>query len=188
MKINQHLSKCLVVTNYRTGSTNFCIDNAQTYRLDCEYEIINIHGLDNAINSLQRNQNIICKIMPDQFNFDTEQFAKMYKSAHQVVYLYRKDFKAQCLSWIGWNQSGNTSHRHGENKTFQIDCTQDQANEYADTLIKNYDYIKSIYKQYPGTIYAYEDIQTGLPYNRNYIWSQSVDIPDYNTEWFEETQ
>jgi len=186
MKVLDNISKCLVLTNYRSGSTEFCEVNA-----DISKGIINLYeilhdkekysNIDDAINVLKYTDKFIVKMMPDQFNFNIDQFEKILKYVNEIIYLYRKDYKAQCLSWIACKKLKWTSKRPKNEKQAIIDIDQRFADTHSLTIKKNNDMLGAIYKKYPGPIYAYEDIQNNNPYAINYIWKYKPYIGNYDT-------
>lgn len=180
MKVDEQFSKCLLVTNYRTGSTSFCIQNKAEHIFN-NFEILKNTTVEHACEKIQRQPASISKIMPDQFDHDISKFEKLHEHITDLVYLYRKDFTAQCKSWIAWNFSSDHLFHYGGTRTYHIDCTQQQAEPYIDQLLENYNTIKKLYKLYPGPVYAYEDIQNNKPYNRVYNWKNHIQIPEYNT-------
>ena len=134
-----------ILTNFRTGSTNFTLDKAEEYDLPYKGELFS-HEKPHGVGSLMslgqfnaahkyKDQNLAqyalsnwnifdelrlgakaCyKIMPSHFRkrFDREvkcdmfQLQTILEHADKVYYLYRRDFKAQILSWLAVRRDGS---------------------------------------------------------------------------------
>ena len=190
MLIDKKLSKCLVITNYRTGSTSFCIENGRKNNLINLFELLNdknsYKDIDEASKVLEYTDNFIVKVMPDQFAYNYANLEQIMKHCDQVVYLYRKDFKAQCLSWIAMQHLQDWNVKPQEKSQYAVNHIVDIDQAFADTHSKlirdNNDFIKECIKRYPAPVYAYEDINNGKPYKRSYDWKYMPFIKDYNTK------
>ena len=190
MLIDKKLSKCLVITNYRTGSSNFCLDNGRNHKLVNLWEILHNNGkyypIEDAVNVLKYTERFIVKVMPDQFGYDYAKLELLMEHTDQIVYLYRKDFTAQCLSWIAmqhlqdWNVKPQQESQSEINHIVDID--QAFADKHSKVIRDNNDFIKECIKRYPAPVYAYEDINNGKPYKRVYDWKYMPFIKDYNTK------
>ena len=173
---------CLL-TNYRTGSTFFLRETFQNNQLPLpdDWEYFNQRNFLQAYKKIKRHPEFIFKLMPDQIQHNFEKLDALKGICNQFVYLYRRDFEAQARSWIAWNVSGDHDYHWG-NKTriYDIDVTQHTANRYIDQLIKNYMFIKEIYKKYPDDVYCLEDFPFQKPYTRKYNWISDIVIPPFN--------
>lgn len=190
MNIDQDLTKCLVITNYRTGSTSFCDYNAEKNNLLNLYEVLHedgeYHAVENIENLLKYTDRFIAKVMPDQFAYDFAKLQMLIQHCDQIVYLYRKDFTAQCLSWIAmqhlqdWHVKPQSNIQHSIN--FYIDIDQAFADKHSKVIRDNNNFLKECVKRYPAQVYAYEDIHDNKPYKRFYNWEYKPYIKPYNTE------
>lgn len=183
MFVDREFTKCVVITNYRTGSTSFVRQNNKG--ISTKFEILkpfdNIQTIINNTKTL-KTENYICKIMPDHISYNYEHLDIVLEHCDQIVYLYRKNFVAQVKSWIAWNISQDYNHHYGPMKTYDIDVSQSQVEQYENTIRKNNDFLTECYKKYPGEVFAYEDIQTGKPYDRTNNWQTNPIIQPYNTQ------
>ena len=178
--------RTIVLTNYRTGSTSFVSKNCSKNTVN-HWEIVNTqkNKLHNVHSILQQNKPYITKIMPDQLQEDWDYLDKFIECCDQVVYLYRKDFTAQCLSWIAMQHLKDWGTRpQGKSNWIErtIDIDQQFADEHTEVIRSNNDALQTLYKKYPGKVYAYEDIQDNDPYKRKYNWIYTPHIEPYNTE------
>ena len=184
MQIDQQLSRCMVITNYRTGSTCFTEKNSRVNKLYNMYEFINdAPNLQVVENTLKKCTRFVFKVMPDQIDYNADIIKRLKVYCNEIIYLYRKDYKQQVKSWIAWNESGNHDHHYGNAYTpYNIDVSQTHANKSADTIYKNNQALKEFYNLYPGSVYAYEDIHDNNPYTRQYNWKTIPSIKNYNTK------
>jgi hypothetical protein len=184
MIIDQQLSKCMVITNYRTGSTSFTEENSRAQALYNRYEFINnAPSLQSIENILKKSGRFLFKLMPDQIGYNSDIIKRLKVYCNEIIYLYRKDYKQQVKSWIAWNESGDHAYHYGNKfKTYNIDVSQKDADKYADTIYKNNEALKEFYDLYPGSVYAYEDIHDNNPYTRQYNWKTMPTIKNYNTK------
>ena len=178
--------RTIVLTNYRTGSTSFVSKNCSKHTVN-HWEIINTqnHKLKNIAKVLKNSRSYIAKIMPDQLQGDWDCLDNIMKECDNLVYLYRKDFTAQCLSWIAMKHLGDWHKRpQGTSAWIEhtIDIDQQFADEHIEVIRSNNDALQTLYKKYPGQVYAYEDIQDNDPYKRKYNWIYTPSIEPYNTE------
>jgi len=178
-------NRTIVLTNYRTGSTSFVSKNCNKNTVN-HWEIVNTQNrkLHNIPKILKNSRSYIAKIMPDQLQEDWDYLDKFIECCDQVVYLYRKDFTAQCLSWIAMQHLKDWSVRpQGESNWIEhtIDINQQFADEHTEVIRSNNDALQTLYKKYPGKVYAYEDIQDNDPYRRKYNWIYTPHIEPYNT-------
>ena len=126
-----------IVTNYRTASTSFTLIKADEYGLPYKGELfsherpyrigavprlgelkhiprqekIEMTKEELIIDEIKNGTECCFKLMPLQIEneLNTEQ---LLKSVDKIYYLYRRDFKSQCLSWIAaralgdWGKTG----------------------------------------------------------------------------------
>jgi len=149
--------KICVVTNYRTGSTAFTLLKHEEYGVPYgaeafapqrpeglgripsrreimdgykifQYEILDlIQSTPNYITELQRDNTEICfKIMPNQI--DSGHLREVVKACDKVYYLYRRDFIAQCKSWIAVRRFGDFGNTGFESpsRNFTLDKVKEQ--------------------------------------------------------------
>jgi len=181
MQIDQQLSRCMVITNYRTGSTCFTEENSRAHALYNRYEFINDSpNLQFVENTLKKSSRFMFKLMPDQIGYNSDIIKRLKVYCNEIIYLYRKDYKQQVKSWIAWNESGDQTP--GSNKSYNINVSQADADKYAGTIYKNNEALKKFYNLYPGPVYAYEDIHDNNPYPRQYNWKTMPTIKNYNTK------
>jgi len=185
MKIDLDLNKTCVITNYRTGSTSFVRDNAQKRKMLNYFELLEQYDIERAeLRLIHGPSRFIFKVMPDQFDNDIAQLERLTQWCTEIVYLYRKDFGAQCRSWIAMQhlQDWNVKPQ-GESNWIEhtIDINQQFADEHTEVIRSNNDALQTLYKKYPGKVYAYEDIQDNDPYRRKYNWIYTPHIEPYNT-------
>lgn len=129
--------RILVITNFRAGSTAFTLYKAQEYDVPykgemfsrprpygigqamANVEIVNLKvPMDDAekdkrtseeffIHQLENNFPCCFKYMPHQLENVEENFDKLMQNVDKVYYLYRRDFMAQCKSWIAVRRIGD---------------------------------------------------------------------------------
>jgi hypothetical protein len=149
------ITNVAILTNFRTGSTNFTLDKAEEYNLPytgelfsherpyrigrlagikdtdaSSYGIMNeyILSLWNIYEELRRGAPACYKIMPSHFNsytrtdihYDLEHLQQVLEEADKVYYLYRKDLRAQILSWLAVRRDGSFD-RTGFNTNIPLD-------------------------------------------------------------------
>jgi hypothetical protein len=176
--------KVCVLTNYRTGSTFFIRETFLENRLMPmeNWEHFNTNKqFDFLVNELHERSAFVFKLMPDQINLDKEKYHTVLSECDEIVYLFRRDFKAQARGWIAWNLSGDHEHHYGEIKKYDINVTQEIADYYSKELIDNYKFMNYSFKRYPGSVYCLEDFPIQVPYSRIYNWQTNIKIPEFNT-------
>jgi len=175
---------CLV-TNYRTGSTFFIRETFKVNKIPPteNWEHFNSkRTFAQNFNLLQRSQSFIFKLMPDQIDHSLTGIKLIEDRCDELIYLYRRNFVSQASSWIAWNLTGDHDHHWGENRTYEVEPTQEIADKYTNQLLENYQSMKYIYNQYPGRVFCLEDFPNQYPYNRNYKWQSKVKIPSFNVQ------
>jgi hypothetical protein len=175
---------CLV-TNYRTGSTFFIRETFKVNKIPPteNWEHFNSkRTFAQNFNLLQRSQSFIFKLMPDQIDHSLTGIKLIEDRCDELIYLYRRNFVSQASSWIAWNLTGDHDHHWGENRTYELEPTQEIADKYTNQLLENYQSMKYIYNQYPGRVFCLEDFPNQYPYNRNYKWQSKVKIPSFNVQ------
>jgi len=120
--------------------------------------------------------------MPDQIDHSLTGIKLIEDRCDELIYLYRRNFVSQASSWIAWNLTGDHDHHWGENRTYEVEPTQEIADKYTNQLLENYQSMKYIYNQYPGRVFCLEDFPNQYPYNRNYKWQSKVKIPSFNVQ------
>lgn len=183
------IKRILIITNYRCGSTVFLQQMCEKYDLPSIGEILR--------NRKNANFKFTCpgimKLMPDQLrNRDISEFTE---NSDKIIYLYRRNFRDQALSWIGIqkkNDHGNNGMigniwqgEYGETVQHTIDVNQKFADRQINQLISNWNKIKDYYPKWKGEVVCYEDYYVGdkyHPYNRKYNWKYMPKIPDYDIE------
>lgn len=175
--------KICLLTNYRTASTYFIRETFFTNKIPPtgNWEHFNNRNFLKAYKELKPVNKFIFKLMPDQIDHAYEKFEAINTLCDEIVYLYRRDFEAQAKSWIAWNLSGDHDHHWGDEKQFSINATQPIADMYSNQLIENYNFIRNMYKKYPGPVYCMEDFPVNKPYNRTYNWLSEIKIQPFNT-------
>lgn len=199
------MHRILVITNYRTGSTNFVHALSEKYDLPMRGEICLSKwkiGKENKqsgkIKMLRQGAQGVYKIMPDQLN--GSKLKDWIAVSDKVYYLYRRDFNAQVRSWLGVTQSGSwrkngfvggkTPHtgEYGKIEEFKVKAIPSTVKMVVTKLRKNYQHMADSYKTHPGELVAYEDFyknENYKPYNKKYNFVQTrggLQIPDINVE------
>jgi hypothetical protein len=185
MKIDLDLNKTCVITNYRTGSTSFVRDNAQKRKMLNYFELLEQYDIERAeLRLIHGPSRFIFKVMPDQFDNDIAQLERLTQWCTEIVYLYRKDFGAQCRSWIAMQhlQDWNVKPQNTQPVHQIVDIDQAFADKHSLTIRSNNDQLTRIHKHLPAPVYAYEDIQDNNPYSRTYDWTYEPYIKPYATE------
>jgi len=127
----------------------------------------------------------------------------MMLAADKTYYLYRRDFAAQCRSWIGMSATGDYGNNgfikdpsrkisgingeYGKTVKHVIKSNQQVANSKINQLKSNWEIIRKLYKDLPQfEVVCYEDyfhsINDWKPYNREYTWKNKLNIPEYDVE------
>lgn len=129
--------RILVITNYRAGSTSFTLHKAEEYNVPYKGEMFSRprpYGIGQAmanveiinskvdmtdderdwrtseelfIHQLENNFPCCFKYMPHQLENVEANFDKLMQNVDKIYYLYRRDFMAQCKSWIAVRRIGD---------------------------------------------------------------------------------
>lgn len=199
------MDRILVITNYRTGSTNFVHAMAERHKLPMYGEIclpkwrVGNEGTEQGkIKKLAQGAKGVYKIMPDQIK--NSKLADWIAVSDKIYYLYRRDFNAQVRSWIGVTQSGSwrkngfvngkTPHtgEYGKTEEFKVKVLPTNVKSCVNRLRKNYLSMAKSYKTSPGELVAYEDFykdENYKPYNKKYNFfghRGELQIPDLDIE------
>ena len=184
--IKEPFKRCLIITNYRVGSTYFIRKNAEHHGVTCGFEYVNDHGYSKALHFCKNTPNWIIKVMPDQLKHNIKIYETIIQYTDKIVYLYRQNFTAQAKSWIAMNKLGDwgETRQHPNDRPLHHNVNVDQnfCDKWTKILIDNYNSIQQIYKRYPGDIHCFEDFTTYLPYKRIYNWNYEPRIPHYDVE------
>jgi hypothetical protein len=215
------MNTVLIVTNFRAGSTAFTLLKAQEYNLPFKGELFSHerpHSLGEAkatwelnqlgifgkekrkefasdekfIEQLENGEPCCFKYMPYQLHQQDKNIDRLMNSVDKIYYLYRRDFMAQCKSWIAVRQQGDfggTGFISGpqiskaqfeesqrEKHLGLLGKTEEPVKHhieinpeglYATRLVKqltnNYEYMAKLYKKYPGELVCMEDFFENRP-------------------------
>ncbi len=102
----------LVLSTYRTGSTNLCKQLAEQHSYEnldeCFHEgMTDVHK--NAIRYISNNRNVVVKLFPLHIEKSpvNNLLQELILLAEKVIVLVRKDFDQQCQSYYVCKQTGN---------------------------------------------------------------------------------
>jgi hypothetical protein len=181
--------KICVFTNYRTGSSMFSLNLSSSNYLPAigEYfgSCLNQEGFtyETAMRNFKSMSKCVVKFMPDHLHYNKTMIDLMLAETDKIIYLYRRNFKSQALSWLAAvsnNSFGVTGFSEFEqipDAEIRVKNLSDKKISRATTILKqNYLMMASYIKSHPGEIICLEDMKTQRPYKRNIIWEQ--DIPE----------
>jgi len=177
--------RCMVITNYRCGSTYFVEKNWKQGYTN-HYEIFDKKPYDDALHTLETTDNWIFKVMPQQKRqhktAKIDFIERCIQRADKLVYLYRRDFAKQCISWIGKNLTGDWNHNpiNGDYETHKVNITQHHADNLCRVLIDGWEDIKQYYNKFPGEVYCLDDYQEQKPYKIKYEFNIDFRVPVYD--------
>jgi hypothetical protein len=193
-------TRIIVVALPRTGSRYFCTHLSNLHNLPNLGEIFNLqpdysvptqpivkrlkkiyNTFDKRFLVLKDSDQWVAKIFPHQIamleseNNDRlpQIYADIFNTCTEHVFLYRRNFRQQVLSFSAamasgsWNQ--NRSH-------ISLNLTSNQLINARRFMISEYTQIKLLYNAYPGPIVALEDVTDQYKGYPNYKEISGVDI------------
>ena len=202
-----------VISNYRCGTSTFTMKLAEQYNVPYCGELFNSgkpFPIGNAgrkaphpqkVEAVKNGAQGAFKIFPNQCSYEV--MKNMMIAADKTYYLYRRDFAAQCRSWIGMSATGDYGNNgfikdpnkkisgingeYGKTVKHVIKSNQQVANSKINQLKSNWEIIRKLYKDLPQfEVVCYEDyfhsINDWKPYNREYTWKNKLNIPEYDVE------
>jgi hypothetical protein len=138
-----------------------------------------LYSYEKAFKSISSMKTYAIKLLADQVDFNDDQIESVLNISDKIIYLYRKDYISQVLSYISATET--SSYALGFNDTRQDvvevvvpKITEDTIKEYETLLRNNYLKMSQMFKKYPGQLVCLEDL-TQKPYKNKIIWSQPVE-------------
>lgn len=238
-----------IVTNFRTGSTNFTLDKSDEYNLPYKGELFSHekpHGVGNLLNivkfqekyqykdrnvaklmlsnwnifeELRRGAPACYKIMPSHFMEDKDlfQLQTVLEHADKVYYLYRRDFRAQILSWLAVRRDGSfgltgfktnvplTWNQREENYTdrikqlhrgtfgvfdepFEAEIDPDDPVFHANTDMNIKNLIRQLVRNYEKMSFLYKRVPGELVCYEDYFTDDKYKPYNRNIKWTSEPQ
>jgi len=132
---------------------------------------------EKAVNSIKSMKTFAVKLIADQLNFDNSYIEEVLKVSDSIIYLYRKNFISQVLSYIAATET--SSYAAGfDQPSDTIEIRVPKVNiqaiyEYEEIIRNNYLKMSYFHKIYPGKIVCLEDIKQN-PYNKKITWFQPI--------------
>lgn len=199
--------KIVIFTNYRAGSTTFFTEYAKANRFvssAClgEYfgsffgathqEKLEDIPFDKMFKNFSTYNKFCLKLMASHTNYNESNIEKILSKCDKIIYLYRRNFTKQALSYIGANRTNSYSLGMPEENNFTNENNTEVINvPYVSNLFvnscisilkKNYEYMAKFYNKYPGPVYCLEDLGGNKPYNKEMIWNNKPVIPEFDVE------
>jgi hypothetical protein len=173
----------LVLSVYRSGSTDFCqnIANKQGYEnLDeAFHESIADHHIS-ALRYLIYNRRRVVKVFPYHVQQSTvpDLLDKLKVLANRIIFLVRDDFTEQCKSYYVAKQLANWHDNFSQPR--QVFFNQDGWNAQADFLQQQYVQLASWFQNTPGAeLISTADLDSTNKYIRPVTWDQEPDQIDF---------
>lgn len=188
--------KICIFTNYRTGSSFLnqrigFINGTKTFGEMFSYYQVknNLESFDEHLSHLNSNSKFVLKLMADHLSYDKDKLEQVLTSCDKIVYLYRKDFKAQAMSYIAASIT-NTYSITGLKENLQNhriitvpQVPQQQIDSYVDVLKNNYLSMSYFFNKIPGELICLEDFEIKKPYQKTISWIGEVpEIPEFDVE------
>jgi hypothetical protein len=184
-----------IFANYRTGSTVISRKIVENSNLPGVGELFRTTNLGYSrllpFEKVMRNFNsmneFVLKIMADHVGYDTQKLSDIVTRCDKIIYVYRRDFKAQALSWLAADSTASFNDlKKSDGTAAEIivpALTSEYVNKQIDMLKNNYITMGKLYKKYPGEVICLDDFETKEPYTRKYVWSgDQPQIPDFDVE------
>ena len=175
----------LVLSTYRTGSTNLCKQLSKQYAYEnldeCFHESIpDVHK--NAVRYISKNKNCVVKLFP--YHIEKSPIENLLQElilyAEKVIVLVRKDFDQQCQSYYVCKQTGNWH----DNFDQPIDITLDSSkwlwcvNFLHDQYLELSDMINNIDNELMFT----HQLNQSKKYDRPVIWDRKPGFTNIDIE------
>ena len=175
----------LVLSTYRTGSTNLCKQLSKQYAYEnldeCFHESIpDVHK--NAVRYISKNKKCVVKLFP--YHIEKSPIENLLQElilyAEKVIVLVRKDFDKQCQSYYVCKQTGNWH----DNFDQSIDITLDKdkwlwcVNFLHDQYLELSDMINNIDNELMFT----HQLNQKEKYNRPVVWDKKPGFTNIDIE------
>jgi hypothetical protein len=197
MKLEFKERRICLVTNYRTGSSFLSSLISDTNKVEglgeyfgpCSY--VKEFPFSLAFRNFNTMKQFNLKFMANHLDYDMDRISQVLNKCDRIIYLYRRDFEAQALSWVAsqrtmsWAQTGlKEFYQHEQDKVIiRPPLPEDFVQHNIDILKNNYITMAKIYQKYPGTVYCLEDFEIKRPYQRKIIWEcDKPIIEDFDVE------
>lgn len=185
-----------IFANYRSASsyTHRQVVNANNIDGLGEYfaEVGRQEGdlpFDKAMSNLQNIHRYTIKIMANQLKFDQDKIKAVLELCDKIVYVYRRDFRAQALSLISvspnklYSLMGFAGDGQKPTEVIVPILSEAYIKSILDLLKDNYFCMAQFIKTHPGEIICLEDLHQQKPYLKTTIWQQPVpEFEDFNVE------
>lgn len=197
MNIRFKERRICLVTNYRTGSSFLSRSISDVNKINpigeyfgpCSY--VDQFPFSLAIRNFNTMKEFNLKFMANHVDYDMEKIDQILSKCDRIIYLYRRDFKAQALSWVAsqrtmsWSQTGFKEfyQRDDDKVIIRPPLPEDFVKHNIDILKNNYIAMSEIYRRYPGNVFCLEDFDIKKPYQRKVIWEcEKPSIEDFDVE------
>ncbi len=184
-----------IFANYRTGSTTICkkitdsnnIPSLAEYFRTTNIGYARLLPYEKVIRNFNSINEFVLKLMADHVGYDDEKIATILNKCDKIVYVYRRDFKAQALSWLAADSTASYADlkkADGSLVEFNVPhLSPEYIDKQIDILKNNYITMGKFYKKYPGEVICLDDFETKEPYTRTYVWTNGQpQIPDFDVE------
>lgn len=184
-----------IFANYRTGSTTIIekiVENNNLPGLGEYFRIMNIGyarllPFEKVLRNFNSMNEFVLKIMADHVGHDMQKLSDIVTRCDRIIYVYRRDFKAQALSWLAADSTASYNDlKKLDGSVAELivpNLTPEYVDKQVDMLKNNYITMGKLYKKYPGEVICLDDFETKDPYTRKYVWTNGQpEIPEFNVE------
>ena len=191
--------KVIIFTNYRSGSTKFAqkyTDSNKFSSTAClgEYFGWSRRGrpgeisFDKSFSNFNTYHKFCLKLMADHALYDDSRLDAILSRSSKVIYLYRRNFVNQALSYIAAGSTrsftaGLLEEEDNDEEIVNVPYLDERfVNTCVQTLKNNYEYMAKFYHKYPGPVYCLEDLGSPSPYKKQVNWTNKPEIESYDVE------
>ena len=175
----------LVLTTYRTGSTNFCKDLAEQHKYEnldeCFHE--NLPDLHKSVlRHLHKNKNCVVKLMPYHIEKSpiNNLLDELLPLAEKVYVLIRKGFDLQCQSYYVCRETADWHNTFYEPKDIILD--REKWQWCVNFLHNQYFELESIYRKIDNQLIYTHQFDQGKKYVRPVRWDKKPGFVNIDIE------
>ena len=210
LSLSKDDKKILILTSPRSGSTY------ATYSIAAEGNLVDYgeaflitdKTIPAIVSKIKTYPNYTVKVFGSQIYYDKDTINELCSISDKTVYLYRRNFKEQVLSFLAclvgedlWVHEGTTAYikRHIANsrlpfynspfkdrsKTEVINLprpSQRLIDMAVNITIENYEFMAETYQLHPGPVICLEEFKLSAKDNRVINWEEEFDIPEFDVE------
>jgi len=176
----------LVLSKYRTGSTNLCKQLAEQYSYEnldeCFHESI-ADKHNNIVRYISTNPNCVVKVFPYHLKQSSREnlLNELVALSEKIILLIRKDFDQQVKSYYICKQTGNWHNKF--NDTVDITLDKDMYQKFTNFLHNEYLELDTIRKTIPNheIIYTHQ-LDQSKKYVRPVKWDRQPGFTNIDIE------